>query len=303
MKKNFKGILYYINCCFCFVLCSVLTRYVPSSNPFLIIFFRDIFCLIMASVWILNTDVKLFNTSQLSIQALRSVVAFFGILCWIYAVKNIPLADATALNLTVPIFSSIIAIIFLKEKIKLNRILGIICGMFGAYVVTNPDFSNFDYYYLLPLGSAFMFSIYNNLVRYLTFKNEPLTIMFYFFLFQSVICIPLIIKDFAIPDVNSLMIMGLIGIVAVFNVYFHAKAFKNSEIGCVEAYDFSRLVFACFFGAILFDEVIDRYTIIGSIIILFTSLVVLRYEQGFPQKLWISFKRQLSLRNKKLAGH
>lgn len=293
MRKKFKGIMYYVTCCFCFVLCSVLTRYVPSSNPFLIIFFRDIFCLAMASVWILNTDVKLFNTSQLSVQAARSIFAFLGILCWIYAVKNIPLSDATALNLTVPIFSSIIAIIFLKEKIKLNRIIGIICGMAGAYIITSPDFNNFDYYYLFPLGSAFMFSIYNNLVRYLTFKNDPLTIMFYFFLFQTIICIPLIIEDFALPDIKALSIMFLIGIVACLNVYFHAKAFKNSEIGCVEAYDFTRLIFACFFGAILFDEVIDKHTIIGSLVILFTSLVVLKYEQIYPQKLWITFKRKL----------
>lgn len=288
MNDNMKGILYYIGCCLCFVLCSTLSRYIPNSNPFLIIFFRDIFCLIYAYFWILKTDKKLFKTDQLGLQFARSLFAFFGIALWLFSVRNIPIPEATALNLTVPIFSSVIAILFLKERLRIGRIIGIIVGMYGAYVIVNPNMDNFNLFYLLPLGSALMFSIYNNIVRFLTFKNDPKTIMFYFFLFQTLICIPLIIKDFYIPGIKDFSILIVISLIALLNVYFHAKSFQLAQITQVETFDFSRLVFACFFGWALFDEVVKTNTIVGSAIICLISITILKYEQFFPQKLWIT---------------
>lgn len=289
-----KGILYYVGCCLCFVLCSILTKYTPNSNPFTIIFFRDIFCLGYASLWILSHNTQLFKTKQLGVQALRSIFAFLGITCWLNAVKFMPLPEATALNLMVPIFSSIIAILFLKERLRIGRLLGIMIAMYGSYIIVNPDLNNFNIYYLLPLGSALMFSIYNNIVRFLTYKNHPITIMFYFFLFQTLICIPLMLKDFNMPSSKDLCVLMLISAIALLNVYFHAKAFKLSEITQVETFDFSRLVFACSLGFLFFGEVVENTTILGSLIIVGISIAILKYERLYPQKMWKTFRGNLN---------
>jgi drug/metabolite transporter (DMT)-like permease len=251
----------------------------------------------------MTKDNELFKTKQIGVQAIRSIFAFLGITCWLNAVKYIPLPEATALNLMVPIFSSIIAILFLKERLRLGRLIGIMVAMYGAYIIVNPDLNNFNIYYLLPLGSALMFSIYNNIVRFLTYKNHPITIMFYFFLFQTIICIPFMLQDFHMPSSKDLCILMLIASIALLNVYFHANAFKLSEITQVETFDFSRLIFACSLGFLLFGEVVEINTILGSLIILGISIVILKYEQLFPQKLWITNRGGRHFHFKSKAGH
>ena len=89
----------------------------------------------------------------------------------------------------------------------------------------------------------------------------------------------------------DLAILSLISLIALLNVYLHAKSFQLAEITQVETFDFSRLIFACILGFTLFGEIIQVNTMIGATVIIVTSIAILKYEKFAVQKLWQAYPK------------
>jgi len=116
--------------------------------------------------FILLTGFLYFNQKRISyksdypfIALIRGTLFFLGFVCFYISLTKIPLAEANALFFTNPIMVTILSVFILKNPIGYHRILAIIICCIGTLLIIKPSIHNFNWYILLPIFTAFSYSI------------------------------------------------------------------------------------------------------------------------------------------------
>ena len=125
----------------CASLVQALVKYASQQNihPFQIAFFRSLLVVPLLSPIVLIHGVSAFKTKQPKLTFIRSIVGSIAIIFFFYGLSITEIAKTQALIFLVPIFASILAIIFLKEKIGIRRWIAMVFGFLGAIIVLNPN--------------------------------------------------------------------------------------------------------------------------------------------------------------------
>ena len=173
---------------------SVTVKYVTGIPLFEKVFFRNLISLVVAFFMLKKSSAPMFGRreNQLALLA-RSIFGLAGVVLNFYAIANLTLADSSMLGKLSPIFVTIMACIFLKEKIDNKQILSIIITFLGALLVIKPEFSLEMLPSLSGIMSAASAGVAYTLLRYLKDKESPDTIIFYFSLISVVFTAPLCI--------------------------------------------------------------------------------------------------------------
>ena len=206
----------------------------------------------------------------------RAVVGTLALMCAYYAVIVMPLADATVIQYLHPVFTAIIALIFLKERIHKATLLCIAFSFAGLVFVVRPEFlfggmqSELPgIYYLIALGGAFGSAVAYVLVRKLNETDDSAVIIFYFPLFAFPFSIVLLGSDFVWPSGLDWLILLCVGIFTQMGQIGITKAMQTETAGRSTAYSYLQVVFAAILGWLFFYEVPSGWTVLGA------SLIVL----------------------------
>ena len=125
-----------------FVLMHSAVKYLSKEvHIFEIAFFRCALVIFVLAPIIIQQGKTIFKTKQPKMQFLRIITNSVAMLCFFYGISTTPLAQLTTLGFTVPIFATILAVIFMKEKIRLRRTTALIIGFIGTIIVMRPDVS------------------------------------------------------------------------------------------------------------------------------------------------------------------
>ena len=142
-----------------FVFMHSAVKYLSKEvHIFEIAFFRCALVIFVLAPIILQQGKSVFVTGQPKIQFLRITTNSVAMLCFFYGLTITSLSQVTALNLTVPIFTTFLAFLFLKEKLKIRRMIALFVGFLGTMIVLRPDLS-FNLGGFLILTSALIWSI------------------------------------------------------------------------------------------------------------------------------------------------
>ena len=115
-----------------------------SIHPYEIAFFTSLFSFAFYLPWLLRTNFKAMRTSKFRIHFVRAFFNAGAVGAWYTALSLTPLADATALALTSPLFVTLGAVLFLNETARLRRWVAIGVGIFGALLIIRPGFQSFS---------------------------------------------------------------------------------------------------------------------------------------------------------------
>ena len=229
------------------------------------VFIRDFFVMwLMLFLIIKNKKVSSLVVKKYKFALLcRCVAGFVSSVMAFYAVRNISLADSTALQKTTPFFVIILSAIFLKEKLTNVKIISIIIAFLGVIFIIKPTFqSNLSYMYISLLG-AFIAAIAYTLISFLRDDIEPEVIIFYFALLSSVVTFVLMINDFVVPDKQVYVSMLLIGISQSVGQIFMTLAYKYAPAGEISIYTYSNIIISLFLGYFVLGESIDLLSFLG----------------------------------------
>ena len=125
---------------------------------------------------------------------IRVVCFFFGFSFFYISLTYMSLAMANALFFSSPFFVSILAVLFLNEKVGMRRWLAILSGFIGVFIVLNPDFSDFEYKNLAPIACALCYSISMTITKITSDKDNVYTQMLH--LYIGAIIISILFFDF-----------------------------------------------------------------------------------------------------------
>jgi drug/metabolite transporter (DMT)-like permease len=192
---------------------------------------------------------------------------------WFYGIALIPLAQVFAIEFTTPIWTALIAMLFLGERVTRWRLLAITLGFVGILVILRPGAAVISFPALAVLGAAIGYSISYASTKSLGRTDSPLTIIF----FMTVIQLPLAffpaLTDWSIPSSANWPWIVIVGVTALSAHYCIARALALADAMVVVPMDFMRLPLIAVVGILLYAEPLDPWVLVGGLII-FTGVFV-----------------------------
>lgn len=263
-----------------FTFMSVTVKYVTGIPLFEKVFFRNLISLGVAFFMLKKSSAPMFGRreNQLALLA-RSIFGLAGVVLNFYAIANLTLADSSMLGKLSPIFVTIMACIFLKEKIDNKQILSIIITFLGALLVIKPEFSLEMLPSLSGIMSAASAGVAYTLLRYLKDKESPDTIIFYFSLISVVFTAPFALAEYVQPTFTQLGLLLATGVFASVGQFGITYAYKFAKATEVSIYNYSAIVFGIILGFIFFGEIPDTLSLLGGVIIIAVAFYIFKHNQ------------------------
>ncbi|MGB1394826.1 MAG: DMT family transporter [Candidatus Puniceispirillaceae bacterium] len=275
-----QAVIWMFFCCFCLTMIAALGRFAAHAgmHPAQTVFLRLLFALILILPFALRARLTFGKTQQLKTHMLRSAVGICAMWVWFLSISIVPITDQTALSFLAPIFTTLGAILFLKEIVRIRRWLAIIIGLSGAIVIVRPGFAELSVGHLYAVGSAMMMGMSMLLIKHLTAKDSPLMIVFFSHIFMTLLAfVPAMLVWSHFPPELYLYLMGFAPF-AFFGHFALAKAYSLADASFVAALDYARLPFAALIGWLMFAEFSDIWTWIGASIIFASAFYIVRRE-------------------------
>ena len=244
-----------------------------DHHPFEVAFFRTIFVLIIFLPLVARNGISSLKSNNIKLQTFRAIVGSVAMLCMFYGLSITELAKATALMFTVPIFATILAILFLKEIVGIRRWIAMLIGFSGALIVLRPDIE-LGFGPLLILCASLMWSSSMLMAKTLTKTDSISSITFW----QAAGLIPatfiLAIPVWQWPNLNQLFMFLMIAIAGTLVHWFLNEALKRAEISALLPLDYLRLIWSVSMGFIFFNELPHAGLWFGAALILGASTYI-----------------------------
>ena len=244
-----------------------------DHHPFEVAFFRTIFVLIIFLPLVARNGITSLKSNNVKLQTFRAIVGSVAMLCMFYGLSITELAKATALMFTVPIFATILAILFLKEIVGIRRWIAMLVGFSGALIVLRPDIE-LGFGPLLILCASLMWSSSMLMAKTLTKTDTISSITFW----QAAGLIPatfiLAIQIWEWPSLSQLFMFLMIAIAGTLVHWFLNEALKRAEISALLPLDYLRLIWSVSMGFIFFNELPQAGLWFGAALILGASTYI-----------------------------
>ena len=299
-NNNPKGILLILSGMALFSIQDSLIKYIFEESALYELYFgRTLTALILLFVFLKITSQKLvFKTHYPLLTCCRVICFFFGFSFFYISLTYMSLAMANALFFSSPFFISILAIIFLGEKVGIRRWIAILVGFIGVYIVLNPDFENFNYMKLAPVACALFYAISMTITKITSDKDNVYSQMFHlyigaigisilFFIFTgkgqfntfSDPTFQFITREWFTNPTYAWPYIVAMGFVAAVSFYCVFSAYSVASPSVVSLFEYSLIIWAIIIGYVLFNDVPTIRTFVGVALIIGAGVYIYLREK------------------------
>jgi len=241
-------------------------------------FFRFFLGLIIITPYILKSKFKVYKTKNFKVHLIRASLNLPAMLLGFAALTIVPFEKISALHFIVPFIVTILAVIFLKEKIHLYRISALFIGFIGMLVILRPGIIDVSIGIQMALLSSFIWAIVIVITKKLTESDSAITILTYQYTFMTFLSFIVVLFFWSIPSLSSLIYIFLAACSGTILHIALNHAYKLVDVSMTQPFSFLGLVVASLYGYFLFDENPDMFTWIGSLII-FIGVTLIAYRE------------------------
>ena len=278
-SNNFKDITAMLLAVFCVTIMSVQAKLIGIEyNAVQITFARAIVVLILLMPFIYKLGgLNFLKTKKPFLHFFRGLAGLIGNVMFFLAFQRLPVADVTVISQAVPIFSCILAIIFLGETIGWRRWTAITIGFLGVIIAINPSV-NIAVASLYALGGTLMWSTTIIFLRLLGSTEHPVKTVFYFMLVSVLITSifqPFLWKE---PSFEVILLFIGIGIAAFLTQLLMTYALQKAPASIVSPFNYTGIVWAIIFDYIIWNAHPMFATIFGGIIITISGIYIFKRE-------------------------
>jgi drug/metabolite transporter (DMT)-like permease len=185
-----------------------------------------------------------------------------------------PIARATALSFTAPLFAALLSALFLGEVFRWRRWSAIFLGFFGALVILRPGLQALDLGSLLILFSSVLWSAAMIDIKVLGRTESSRTIAAYVTVLLTPLTLVPALFVWQMPSVDMWVWLVFIGVVGTIGQFAVTEALKLGDMTALMPFDFLKLVWATFLGIIFFAEMPDFLTWVGAAIVFGSSFYI-----------------------------
>ncbi len=279
-SPHLQAVLWMLLACFSLSVIAAIGRYAAFAglHPFQTVFLRLLIAFITLLPFVFHAGLKSLHTTKIKLHIFRTINGLFAMWLWFSAIAYIPIDEQVALSFLAPIFTTIGAVLLLGEVVRLRRVTAIIVSLAGALIIIRPGIAEFSLGHGLALSSAMAMGVTMLLIKSLTAKDSPLTIVFYSHLLMLPISVLPALSVWQWPETSLWLWMLGFGPAAAIGHFALAKSYSLADASFVASIDYARLPFAALIGWILFSELSDIWTWVGASIIFASTLYIARRE-------------------------
>lgn len=250
-----------------FAFMQVLVKFLPHIPAIEIVFFRSLFSLV-ASLWILKKNqIPVFGNNK-KLLVMRGISGSLGLIFFFYTLQNIPLASAVTLQYLSPIFTALLGIVLVKQKLKPKQYLYFAIAFAGVLVIEGFDPRISPTFMMIGVASAFFSGLAYNIIRKLSNTEHPLVIVFYFPLLTLPIATVYCLFNWVQPSGWDWLILLGVGIFTQAAQYYMTMAYQNAQLSKIASLNYIGIVYALGFGFIFFNETFNLLTYFGMAMVL-----------------------------------
>jgi len=268
----------------CFVAVTALVKYLGDDLPAAQqAFLRYLLGLVfLIPMWpALRT--ALISRQALALFGLRGFIHALGVILWFYAMTQIPLAEVTAMNYLSPIYVTLGAALFLGEKLALRRIVAVLVAFLGALIILRPGLREVSSGHLAMIGTAIFFA-----GSYLMAKRMSGQVSASVVVAMLSVTVTICLAPFAyavwVPPTGA-QLLGLLAVAACATAghYTMTLAFAAAPVTVTQPVTFLQLVWAVALGALVFDEGVDLFVVLGGLVIM-ASVLFITWREAMLRK-------------------
>lgn len=261
-----------------FVIMSWAIKALAPITASEIVFFRSLLGLVMILPTVDVPLRELLRPRWPKLYLTRGVLSYFAMLTWFYPLQVLVLADAVALQFTLPLFTILFAIVVFREPVGVRRWTATIIGFAGALLIIRPGFAEFDFRMVLVLVSAALYASANMVVKKLSGIERPGVVVFYL----HAVTLPFALIG-AVPywiwpswaDLPWIIVLGVSGSAAH---YCFTRSMHASEVSIVMPFDYLRLPLIAVVGYFAYGQSAQVWTWLGAAVICGASFYILKRE-------------------------
>lgn len=212
----------------------------------------------------------------------RNVVHYTGQAAWLYALTLIPLAVLVSIEFTTPIWTAVLAVAFLRERLSRARVASIVLGLVGVAVIVRPGIDSVNLGEFVVLGAAISFGLSIVMVKSMTRTESVVRIIFWMLVIQSLLGLIPAIYDWKNPPLELWPWILVIGFTGMSSHFCMARALSYADATLISPMDFLRVPATALLGWVLYSEQIDILTAAGAALILTGNLLNIQRRRSKP---------------------
>tara|TARA_B110000495_G_C22883382_1_gene515191 strand:- start:73 stop:951 length:879 start_codon:yes stop_codon:yes gene_type:complete len=277
-KNTFPILLIFISIFFGSTMGALMKLAQTDLNVFTASFLRFFLGLIIIAPYIFKSKLKVYKTKNLKIHLIRSGLNLPAMLLGFAALTMVPFEKISALSFIVPFIVTILAVIFLKEKIRLYRILALFIGLVGMLIILRPGIIDISIGIQMTILACFIWAVVMIITKKLTKDDSAITILTYQYTFMTFLSFIVVLFFWNTPSLNSLIYIFLAACAGTIVHIAINNALKLVDVSMTQPFSFFGLIVASLYGYFLFDEKPDLFTWIGALII-FIGVTIITYRE------------------------
>ena len=207
------------------------------------------------------------RTTRPWLQTVRSLLSLVEAAVFVLAFRYLPLADAHAVAAASPLMVVALSAPLLGERIGPGRWLSVVAAFAGVLLIIRPGFATVSWPLLIPLLGAFLWALYQIMVRFLARDDRPETALLWS-AFVGLAAVSLVAPwEFRAPDARGWALLGAVGVLGSLAHYALIKALDHAEASAVQPYGYTLLVWAALLGWLVFGDLPGPWTILGACVV------------------------------------
>jgi len=251
-------------------------------STFQIMFFRSSIGIILVMLVWLSIGRPSLATKRLPLHLARNVIHFGAQYCWFLAIGLIPLAQVISIEFTVPVWTAIMAALFLGERLTGIRVFAIALGFVGVLVILRPGVETVSPATLAVVAAAIGFGVVLTMTKTLSGTEKAFTLIFYMHLTQALIGATPMMFLWVTPSAEMMPWAAAVGLAGFASHYCLTRAMAMADATVVVPLDFLRLPVMMTVGYLLYQESVDLFVFVGGSMILAGNLINVQNEGRNP---------------------
>lgn len=280
-----RGVMYMLLATLIFSIMNVLVKYVTNIPAIEIILFRSIVSFFMSGVTLkLKRINPLGKKANRKVLFIRGIAGSIALIMFFTTLQNIPLASAVTLMFLGPIFTAILGVWVVKEKVFPWQWVFFAVSFIGIVMIKGFDPRISPLMALLGVGAAFFSGVAYNMIRKLKNAEHPLVVIFYF----PLVTLPIVgvysYFNWVMPQGQEWLMLIGIGVLTQIAQYYMTKSYQSEDLSKVANINFIGIIYALGFGYVLFDETFNFLTYLGMTCVMLGVILNVIYKNNKEKK-------------------
>jgi S-adenosylmethionine uptake transporter len=281
--SNLKGAALALTSFGIYATADAIVKFMGASySPFQNIFFSTLFGFPLVAIMLMGDQREgTLIPRKPATTLLRSGLVVLNVLCGFYAFSALPLSEAYPIFFSSPLLITLFAIPILGEKVGLHRGIAILVGLIGVVVVLRPGQTALNLGHMAAIAASVIFAISSILVRITGASERSVVIMLYPMIANFVVsglALPFVYIPMPIEHLGLIAAMSTLGFIAGL---LSIAAYRRAEAAIIAPMQYSQIIWASVYGALIFHESHDFWTVVGTGIIIASGVYIVMRE-GTP---------------------